>query len=160
AGAIRGIARQVLRGPGRQTGGVDTQQQAHRYPAPRRRTGRVRPDAFAAVMATGIVSIAAADHEFEIVSAVLAATAAIGLPVLMVLGARTWRRESWSLRDIDTAIGLLTYVAACCVLAARFDEHPWVVLVLGGMALQAWVSLLPFVIRGLWRLRWVGMRDR
>jgi len=31
-----------------------------------------------------------------------------------------WRRESWDLRDVDTAVGLLTYVAACAVLAARF----------------------------------------
>jgi hypothetical protein len=120
----------------------------------------VRPDAFAAVMATGIVSIAAADHGFEVVSAALAVVAAVALPVLMVLCAGAWRRESWSLRDVDTAIGLLTYVAACCVLAARFDEHRWVVLALGAMALQAWVSLLPFVIRGLWRLRWIELRDR
>jgi hypothetical protein len=52
----------------------------------------MRPDAFAAVMATGIVSIAAAD-----------ATAI------------AWRRESWDLRDVDTAVGLLTYVAACAI---------------------------------------------
>jgi hypothetical protein len=110
-------------------------------------------------MATGIVSIAAQDHGWDVVSALLAAIAAIGLPVLMVLSAGVWRRDSWSLRDVDTAVGLLTYVAACCVLAARFGEHRWLVLALGGMALQGWVSLLPFVIRGLWRLRWVGLRD-
>lgn len=119
----------------------------------------MRPDAFAAVMATGIVSIAAADHGWDVVSAVLAAIGAVGLPVLMVLCAGAWRRESWTLRDVDTAIALLTYVAACCVLAARFSEHRWVVLALGGVALQGWVSLLPFVIRGLWRLRWIGLRD-
>ncbi|HKV19179.1 MAG TPA: tellurite resistance/C4-dicarboxylate transporter family protein [Mycobacterium sp.] len=120
----------------------------------------MRPDAFAAVMATGIVSIAAADHGWDVVSAVLAGIAAIGLPVLMALSAAAWGRESWSLRDLDTAVGLLTYVAACCVLAARFSEHRWLVVALGAMALQGWVSLLPFVIRGLWRLRWVGLRDR
>lgn len=119
----------------------------------------MRPDAFAAVMATGIVSIAAADHGWDVVSVSLAVVAAVALPVVMVLCAGGWRRESWSLRDVDTAVGLLTYVAACCVLAARFDEHRWVVLALGGMALQGWASLLPFVIRGLWRLRWVGLRD-
>ncbi|OBA84977.1 C4-dicarboxylate ABC transporter [Mycobacteriaceae bacterium 1482268.1] len=119
----------------------------------------MRPDAFAAVMATGIVSIAAADHGVDRLSSVLAAIAVVGLVVLVVLCARTWRQESWSLRDVDTAVGLLTYVAACCVLAARFSEHRWPVLVLGGLALQGWVSLLPFVIRGLWRLRWVGLRN-
>jgi hypothetical protein len=119
----------------------------------------VKPDAFAAVMATGIVSIAAKDHGWDIVSTVLATVGAVGLFVLMALCASTWRRESWSLRDLDTAIGLLTYVAACCVLAARFGEHRWAVFALGGMALQGWVSLLPFVLRGLWRLRWIGLRD-
>jgi hypothetical protein len=119
----------------------------------------VRPDAFAAVMATGIVSIAAADHGWDVLSALLAVIAAVLLPVLVVLCAQAWRRESWSLREIDTAVGLLTYVAACCVLAARFDEHRWVVLMLGGLALQGWVSLVPFVVRGLWRLRWIALRD-
>lgn len=110
-------------------------------------------------MATGIVSIAAADHGWDVLSMMLAAIAVVALPVLMVLCAGAWRRDSWSLRDVDTAIGLLTYVAACCVLAARFSEHRWVVFALGGLALQGWVSLLPFVIRGLWRLRWLGLRD-
>ena len=64
-GAVRGAARPVLVGPCRQAGGVDTEQPAHRHSSPRRRTGSVRPDAFAAVMATGIVSIAAADHGFH-----------------------------------------------------------------------------------------------
>ncbi|OBK74499.1 C4-dicarboxylate ABC transporter [Mycobacterium sp. 1274761.0] len=119
----------------------------------------MRPDGFAAVMATGIVSIAAADHGFGRLSFALAVIGVVGLAVLVVLCAGTWRRESWSLRDVDTAVGLLTYVAACCVLAARFSEYRWIVLVLGGLALQGWVSLLPFVVRGLWRLRWVGLRN-
>ena len=55
----------VLGRPGGQAGGVDAQQPAHRHPAPGRRTGSVRPDVFAAVMATGIVSIAAADHGYH-----------------------------------------------------------------------------------------------
>ena len=68
AGAVRGTARPVLVGPGGQAGGVDAQQQAHRHSPPHRRTGSVRPDAFAAVMATGIVSIAAADHGYLVIS--------------------------------------------------------------------------------------------
>ena len=68
AGAVRGAARAVLVGHGGQAGRVDPQQQAHRHPAPGRRTGSVKPDAFAAVMATGIVSIAAADHGYRVVS--------------------------------------------------------------------------------------------
>ena len=108
----------------------------------------MRPDAFAAVMATGIVSIAAADHDLDVISAVLAAVAAVALPVLVVATAMAWRRDSWSLRDLDVSVGLLTYVAACCVLAARFAEHRVVLWVLGGMALQGWLALAPMVFRG------------
>lgn len=124
------------------------------------RPGASRPDAFAAVMATGIVSVAAADHGFGFVSIPLALIAAVALPVLAVVVAATWKRESWKLTDLDTAIGLYTYVAACCVVAARFSAHHVVVLVLGGLAVQGWVSLTPFVFRGMWRVRWTGLRDR
>jgi len=47
----------------------------------------MRPDAFAAVMATGIVSVAAADHGVEVVSAPLALIAVVALPVLVYLSA-------------------------------------------------------------------------
>jgi hypothetical protein len=78
----------------------------------------MRPDAFAAVMATGIVSVAAADHGVEVVSAPLAVIAVVALPVLAYLSAVAWKREAWMiLGDLDTGMGLLTYVAACCVLA-------------------------------------------
>ena len=56
------------RDPGGQAGGVDAEQPAHRHPPSHRRTGSVKPDAFAAVMATGIVSIAAADHGYHVIS--------------------------------------------------------------------------------------------
>jgi hypothetical protein len=120
----------------------------------------MRPDAFAAVMATGIVSIAAADHDLHVISAVLAVVAAIALPVLVVATAKAWRRDSWNLRDLDVAVGLLTYVAACCVLAARFAEHRVVVWVLSGLALQGWLSLAPLLARRMWQQRWTGLRDR
>ncbi|HEV7423001.1 MAG TPA: hypothetical protein VGO30_24685 [Mycobacterium sp.] len=57
----------------------------------------MRPDAFAAVMATGIVSFAAADHGVNVVSAPLAVVAAVALPVLIVATARAWKRDSWNL---------------------------------------------------------------
>jgi Voltage-dependent anion channel len=120
----------------------------------------MRPDAFAAVMATGIVSIAAADHDLDVISAVLAAVAAIALPVLVVAAAMAWHRDSWILRDLDVSVGLLTYVAACCVLAARFAEHPAVLWVLGGMALQGWLSLGPMVVMAMRKLGWTGLCDR
>lgn len=120
-----------------------------------------RPDVFAAVMATGIVSVAAADHGLGLVSAPLAVVAAVALPVLVYASAVSWKRESWNLPgDVDVAMGLLTYVAACAVLATRFGEHRIAVWVLGGLALQGWVSLAPFAVRAMWRLRWTGLRDR
>ena len=110
-------------------------------------------------MATGIVSIAALDHGFGVVSGVLIVLAAVALPVLMVGVAVAWRRESWKLTDLDVALGLCTYIAACAVVGARLADHRWVLWALAGMALQGWVSLAPVVARRLWRER-SGLRDR
>ena len=82
----------------------------------------MRPDAFAAVMATGIVSIAAADHDLDVISAALAAVAAVALPVLVVAAARAWRRAS-TRRDVppDHWIAL----AAWLLTLPRFvHPHP------------------------------------
>jgi tellurite resistance protein TehA-like permease len=117
----------------------------------------VKPDVFAAVMATGIVSIAAADHGYHIISDVLVVLAAIALPVLIVMVARAWR--GFDFRDPDVALGLFTYVAACAVLAARLAEYRVVLWVLAGMALQGWLSLAPLAARRMWRHR-AELRDR
>jgi tellurite resistance protein TehA-like permease len=119
----------------------------------------VKPDTFAAVMATGIVSIAAADHGFGVVSDVLIALAAVALPVLIVAAAVAWRRESWQLTDLDVSLRLCTYIAACAVVGARLAEHRIVLWVLAGMALQGWLSLAPVVARRMWRDR-RGLRER
>lgn len=111
-------------------------------------------------MATGIVSIAAADHGMDVVSAALAVVAVVALAVLIVASALAWKRESWHLRDLDTAMGLFAFVAACAVLAARFAEHDYPVWVLGGLALLGWVSLAPLVTTTMWRIGWTGLRDR
>ena len=74
----------------------------------------MRPDVFAAVMATGIVSIAAADHGFDLVSDGLIVHAVVALPVLMFLVARAWR--SFDMRDPSVALPLFSYVAACAVV--------------------------------------------
>jgi tellurite resistance protein TehA-like permease len=119
----------------------------------------VKPDSFAAIMATGIVSIAAMDHGLRVISLVLVVLAAVGLPVLIVAAATAWRRESWKLTDLDVSLGLCTYIAACAVVGARLAEHRWVLWVLAGMALQGWLSLAPVVARRLWREH-SGLRDR
>jgi tellurite resistance protein TehA-like permease len=120
----------------------------------------VKPDTFAAVMATGIVSIAAVDHGFRVISDVLIVLAAVALPVMIVAAAIAWRRESWSLNELDVPLRLCTYIAACAVVAARLAEHRIVLWVLAGMALQGWLSLAPIVARRLWRYRGAGLRDR
>ena len=109
-------------------------------------------------MATGIVSIAAEDHGFRVVSEVLIVVAAVALPVLMVLVARAWRELD--MRDPDVTIALFTYIAACAVVGARLAEHRIVLWVLAGMALQGWLSLAPLATRSMWRHRWTGLRDR
>ncbi len=119
----------------------------------------MKPDSFAAVMATGIVSIAALDHGYGVVSDVLIVLAAVALPVLMVAAAIAWKRESWALTDLDVALRLCTYIAACAVVSARLAEHRIVLWALAGMALQGWLSLAPVVARRMWRDRG-GLRDR
>jgi tellurite resistance protein TehA-like permease len=120
----------------------------------------VKPDSFAAVMATGIVSIAAVDHGFDVISEVMVVLAAVALPVLIVAAATAWRRESWKLTDLDVSLRLCTYIAACAVVGARLAEHRVVLWVLAGMALQGWLALAPVVARCMWRDRGVGLRDR
>ena len=77
----------------------------------------MRPDAFAAVMATGIVSIAAEDHSYHVISDVLAVLAATGLIVLVVIGVFAWRREPvffW------IALAAWVLVAARVAISARY----------------------------------------
>ena len=120
----------------------------------------MKPDTFAAVMATGIVSIAAVDHGFGVISGVLIVLAAVALPVLIAAAAVAWRRESWSLNDLDVSLRLCTYIAACAVVGARLAEHRIVLWVLAALALQGWLSLAPVVARLMWRERGAGLRDR
>ena len=120
----------------------------------------MKPDSFAAVMATGILSIAAVDHGYHAISEVLIVLAAVALPVLIVAVATAWRRESWNLPDLDVSLRLCTYVAACAVVGARLAEHRIVLWVLAGMALQGWLSLVPAVARCMWRDRGARLRDR
>jgi hypothetical protein len=120
----------------------------------------VKPDSFAAVMATGIVSIAAVDHGYRAISDVLIVVAAVALPVLIVAAATAWRRESWDLTNLDVSLRLCTYIAACAVVGARLAEHRVVLWVLTAMALQGWLSLAPVVARRMWRDRGAGLCDR
>jgi tellurite resistance protein TehA-like permease len=115
----------------------------------------VKPDAFAAVMATGIVSIAAADHGYHVISDVLAVLAAVALPVLVAATAVSWSKEPPDLTESDVTIRLFTFVAACAVLDSRLTSIPGVLWALGGLAMMAWLLLSALTARnfaaGSWR---------
>ncbi len=112
----------------------------------------MRPDAFAAVMATGIVAIATQDHGFERVSAILAAVSVVLFAVLVVAAVARLRPD---FGDIDVPIQLLTFVAACAVVATRLNWWP-----LSVVGLVGWLALMPLVFRDMWRHRWTCLRDR
>lgn len=120
----------------------------------------MKPDAFAVVMATGIVSIAAADHSFHGVSDVLVALAAAALAVLVMVGVFTWHREPLDFSQAEVPIQLLTFVAGCAVVGTRLSWSSAVHWSLAVMALVGWLVLMPLAARGMWRQRWTGLRDR
>lgn len=122
------------------------------------------PDAFAVVMATGIISIAATDHAYPRIDVSLAALAAAmfglllaGLMLRLLAGpASAFARA----RDPDIALRLFTFVAACAVLGARFDAHPTVVWPLASTAMAAWLILAPLAFRGIRSLPRAELRQR
>jgi tellurite resistance protein TehA-like permease len=103
-------------------------------------------------MATGIVSIAAADHGLDGVSDVLAVISVALLAVLTVLAMVRLRPD---VDDLDVPVQLLTFVAACAVVGTRLGWWP-----LGLVGLLGWLLLLPIALRVMWRNRWIGLRDR
>jgi tellurite resistance protein TehA-like permease len=119
---------------------------------------RPTPDVFAAVMATGILSIAAADHHYRWISLTLAVIAAVGLVVLV--GVVVWQPPAFGdISDPDILLRLYTFVAACAVLGARFAWQPVVIRGLGAVALLAWLVLTPLAVRAMRARGWTGLRD-
>ena len=120
------------------------------------------PDAFAAVMATGILSIAAGKHHYVWISDVLGVMATAGLVVLvgLVIVVGVAKRTFWDLKDPDVTIRLFTFVAACAVLDSRLTSPRAVVLVLGAVALLAWLVLIGLTARDMSARSWVALRDR
>ena len=121
------------------------------------------PDAFASVMATGIVSISAHDHHYRWISWVLAAIAAatmVVLTALAVVKTAVRQRFPFDLTDPDVAVRLFTFVAACTVLGARFEAHPGVLGILATIAWITWFVLIAATARGMWAHRGTDLRDR
>ena len=125
---------------------------------PSRLTGiSVPPDVFAAVMATGIVSIAADDHDFRSISDALDTVAIVGMAAVGMFALRAVRR--WDYRDPDIVLRLFSFVAACAVLATRLQTHRGALWALGVLAVLAWLVLAPLAARDMWSRGWIELRD-
>lgn len=122
---------------------------------------KVQPDVFSAVMATGILSIAARNHHYPWLSGALGILASLALLVLVavvVVGNR--RIARWDMRDPDVTLRLFTFVAGCAVLDSRLMSHPIVVRVLGGIACASWLALTVLTVGNMAGQRWAALRDR
>ncbi len=118
------------------------------------------PDVFAAVMATGIMSIVAGNHRYVQISETLGVLASLGLVVLVVLVIVTRRFTLWDLKDPDVTLRLFTFVAACAVLDSRLASQPVLVRVLGVVALVSWLMLIVLSARNMSARPWSALRDR
>ncbi|MGV0790238.1 tellurite resistance/C4-dicarboxylate transporter family protein [Mycolicibacterium sp. XJ1819] len=111
-------------------------------------------------MATGIVSIAAADHGYVVLSDALAVLAAAGLPLLLVAALIWWARRPPDLTDPDVTIRLFTFVAACAVLDSRLTSNEVVVWTLSLLASAAWLVLVVLTSRNLVARSWRDLQQR
>jgi tellurite resistance protein TehA-like permease len=116
------------------------------------------PDVFAAVMATGILSIAANNHHYRVISQTLGILASLGLVVLVALVIVT--RARWDLKNPDVTLRLFTFVAACAVLDSRLANQPVLVSALGAVALIAWLMLVALSIRNMAAHGWTALRGQ
>jgi tellurite resistance protein TehA-like permease len=119
----------------------------------------VKPDAFAVVMATGIVSIAAAYHGYDAVSDGLAILAALLLPVLVAVALMTWFRRPPDISDPDVTIRMFTFVAACAVLDSRLTSIHAVVWTLSALAGLAWLILVVLTARNFAKRSWSDLQQ-
>lgn len=121
------------------------------------------PDVFAAVMATGILSIAAHNHGYGWTSDTLGVIATLGLVLLvaLVIATAVGRRPTvrWDLTDPDVTLRLFTFVAACAVIDTRLSSNVWVLRVLGAAGLCSWLALIVLSARNMLARRWTALRD-
>ncbi|OBH64232.1 tellurite resistance/C4-dicarboxylate transporter family protein [Mycobacterium sp. E2479] len=122
------------------------------------------PDVFAAVMATGILSIGARNHGYRLISDTMGVIATVGLLFLVALvvakAAIPGQKLCWDLTDPDVTLRLITFVAACAVIDTRLSSNVWVARILGGVGLASWLILILFSARNMLAQRWTDLRDR
>jgi tellurite resistance protein TehA-like permease len=108
------------------------------------------PDAFAVVMATGIVAIAGYDHGYWRLGTALSVLAVVtfgALAVILLRRVATGPPRIMALaRDPGVPLRMFAFVAACAVLGVRFNDHLAAVWLLGGLALVAWLGLVPLAL--------------
>lgn len=121
------------------------------------------PDAFAIVMATGIVAVAAGDHRYGWIAAVLAALASLGFGLLAAaLGLRLLTRGraiAAGARNPDVALRMFTFVAAAAVLGVIWQGRPVAVWGLSLLGLGAWLVLVPLAARDVGSRPRAALRD-
>lgn len=122
------------------------------------------PDVFAAVMATGILSVDAHNHGYRLISDTMGVIATLGLLFLVVLvvvkACGPGQRLRWDLTDPDVTLRLITFVAACAVIDTRLSSKVWVARVLGVVGLTSWLMLILLSARNMLAHRWPELRDR
>ena len=119
------------------------------------------PDVFAAVMATGILSIAAHDHRYRWISDTLGVLATAVMAVLIVLAFALAGRltRSWDLDSPDVTLRLFSFVAACAVLDSRLSAHPVMASVLCAVASSSWLLLAVLTVRNMAARSPTALRD-
>lgn len=120
------------------------------------------PDVFAAVMATGILSVGAHNHGYRLISDTMGVVATVGLLLLVaVVGGQALRgRLGWDLTDPDVTLRLITFVAACAVIDTRLAANVWVARVLGVVGLVCWLVLMLLSARNMLVHSRTTLRDR
>ncbi|OBH96057.1 tellurite resistance/C4-dicarboxylate transporter family protein [Mycobacterium sp. E2733] len=121
------------------------------------------PDVFAAVMATGVLSIAAHNHGYSWISDALGVVATVGLVFLAALVITTTvgsrQRLRWDLADPDVTLRLFTFVAASAVIDTRLSSNVWVLRVLGAVGLSSWLVLTGLTARNMLARPLLSLRD-
>jgi tellurite resistance protein TehA-like permease len=121
------------------------------------------PDVFAIVMATGIVSVAASDHQYWRIGIVLAAIASVVFVVLTIgLGLRILTRSGVIVAqstDPDVALRMFTFVAGASVLGVVWRRYPVAVWIVGALSLIGWLVLIPLGARDVHSRPRTDLRD-
>lgn len=125
---------------------------------------RVSPDVFAIVMATGIVSVAAADHGHRIISRVgdgvstAMFVALVGAAVYKIATRRHVVRVE--IDDPGSVFGMFTFVAAAAVLSVIWEGHRRVVGSFTIVMSAAWVVFVFLTVRAVVRTGWRKLRHQ